>query len=76
MRTTIDIPDPLYRELKGKAAREGRSVKELILNSVEGDLRGRSPVRNHRITKALIPSKKPGSLKIDNERIFEIIPFP
>jgi len=35
VRTTIDIPDPLYRKLKGKAASEGRSVKELILRSVE-----------------------------------------
>ena len=31
MRITIDIPDPLYRELKAKAARQGRSVKEIIL---------------------------------------------
>lgn len=76
MRTTIDIPDPLYRELKSKAANEGRSVKDLILKSVRGDLQKRNPVRNHRITTALVPSKKPGSLKIDNERIFEIIPFP
>lgn len=39
MRTTVDIPDPLYRKLKGKAAREGRSVKELILRGVEQELR-------------------------------------
>ena len=41
MRTTVDIPDPLYRELKGKAASEGRSVKELILRGVEQELKGR-----------------------------------
>ena len=40
MRTTVDIPDPLYRQLKGKAASEGRSVKELILRGVEQELRG------------------------------------
>ena len=40
MRTTVDIPDPLYRELKGKAASEGRSVKELILRGVEQELEG------------------------------------
>ena len=38
MRTTIDIPDPLYRQLKGKAASEGRSVKELVLRGVEQEL--------------------------------------
>ena len=31
MRITVDITDSLYRELKIKAAQEGRSVKELIL---------------------------------------------
>jgi hypothetical protein len=76
MRTTVDIPDALYRELKGRAAKEGRSVKELILRSVEGNLHKRNPIRHRRITKPLVPSKRPGSLKIDNEGIFEIIPFP
>ncbi len=30
MRTTIELPDPLYRELKARAALEGRSVKDLL----------------------------------------------
>jgi hypothetical protein len=34
MRTTVDIPDPLYRALKKKAAHEGHSVKELVLRGV------------------------------------------
>lgn len=76
MRTTVDIPDALYRELKIKAAQEGGSVKELILRSVEENLKKRNPHPARRITRALVPSKNPGSLKIDNERIFEIIPFP
>jgi len=75
MRTTVDIPDPLYRELKGKAASEGRSVKELILRGVEEELRGRRG-RARRVTFPVIPSKRPGSLKLDNAKIFDIIPFP
>jgi hypothetical protein len=74
MRTTVDIPDPLYRELKGKAASEGRSVKELILRGVEQELRG--PHRRRRVKLPIVPSKRPGSLKLDNAKIFEIIPFP
>ncbi len=76
MRTTVDIPDPMYRELKGKAASEGRSVKELILRSVERELRGRHGRRTSRVTLPIVPSKRPGSLKLDNAKIFEIIPFP
>jgi len=75
MRTTVDIPDPLYRELKGKAASEGRSVKELILRGVEQELRGRRG-RPSRVTLPIVPSKRPGALKLDNAKIFEIIPFP
>jgi len=74
MRTTVDIPDPLYRELKGKAASEGRSVRELILRSVEETLRGSH--RPRRVKLPIVASKRPGSLKLDNDKIFEIIPFP
>jgi cytidylate kinase len=76
MRTTVDIPDALYRELKGKAAKEGRSVKEIILRSVEEELQKRNARQRRRITAPLVPSKHPGTLDIDNEGIFEIIPFP
>ena len=30
MRTTLDLPDPLFRELKAQAARESLKLKELI----------------------------------------------
>jgi len=75
VRTTVDIPDPLYRELKGKAAGEGRSVKELILRSVEQELKGRRR-KSSRASLPIVPSKRPGTLDLDNEKIFEIIPFP
>jgi hypothetical protein len=75
VRTTVDIPDPLYRELKGKAASEGRSVKELILRSVEQELKSRRRSQR-RVSLPIIPSKRPGSVDLDNDKIFEIIPFP
>ncbi|MHB8502975.1 MAG: hypothetical protein ACYDHE_18795 [Candidatus Acidiferrales bacterium] len=76
MRTTVDIPDSLYRELKSKAAREKRSVKELILRSVEVELRQRSKKRTRRVTFPPVPSKAPGTLDIDNAKIYELISFP
>jgi len=76
MRTTVDIPDALYRELKSKAAGEKRSVKEIILRGVELELRPRSKKRARRVTFPLIPSKKPGALDIDNAKIYELISFP
>jgi hypothetical protein len=76
VRTTVDIPDPLYRELKGKAASEGRSVKELILHSVEQELKSRRSRSKRRVSLPIVPSKRPGTLNLDNAKIFEIIPFP
>jgi hypothetical protein len=81
MRTTIDIPDPLYRELKSKAAMQGRSVKELILRSVEEELRprrrGRSAMgKRKRLQIPILKSKEPGTMNLDNDQIFRLIDFP
>ena len=76
MRITIDIPDALYRDLMTKAAREKRSVKELILRSIGTSLRLPRAKKGPRVSFPLIHSKQPGSLEIDNAKIFEIIPFP
>ncbi len=76
MRTTVDIPDPLYRQLKTRAAGEGRSVKELILRSVEAELHTPRRQPKKRISLPLVRSKRPGSLRLDNAKIFEILPFP
>lgn len=75
MRTTVDIPDPIYRKLKSKAAEEGCSVKALILHGVEKELRA-SARRRGRIRLPVVESKEPGSLRLTNEQIYEIIPFP
>jgi plasmid stability protein len=76
MRTTVDIPDTLYRELKSRAANEGRSVKELILRGVEQELRDPRKRRASRVSLPLIPSKRPDQLELTNAKIFEIVPFP
>lgn len=76
MRTTVDIPDPVYRQLKALAATQGRSVKELILRSVQAELCGTRSTPRQRIRLPIVPSKKPGTLHLDNAGIYEVIPFP
>ena len=73
MRTTIDIPDPIYRQLKSRAALRGCSVKELILRGVEAELNGAEKKAGRRITLPLVPSKRPGWLKLSNKTINEIL---
>ena len=38
MRTTLDLPDDLMRNLKARAALEGRSLRDLVLTLVERGL--------------------------------------
>ncbi len=76
MRITVDIPDALYRELKSKAAREKRSVKELILRGVEVELRVPRKKGARRVTLPIIFSKSPGTLEIDNAQIYDLISLP
>jgi hypothetical protein len=74
MRTTVDIPDPIYRQLKSRAAVQGCSVKQLILQGVEMELRGASGQRNKaRISLPLIKSRHPGRLRLTNKAINEIL---
>jgi hypothetical protein len=78
MRTTVDIPDPLYREIKMKAASEGTTIKDIILEGVAASLRtGRAPEKRQSSPKfPVIRSKKPGSLQLGEEGVYEYIPFP
>lgn len=76
MRTTVDIPDPMYRRLKSRAASEGSSAKELILRGIQQVLRDRRRKTRKKIRLPIIRSKNPGTLHLDNEKIFEIISFP
>ena len=34
MKTTVDIPDPLYRRAKIRAAEEGTTLRALLINSL------------------------------------------
>jgi len=76
MRTTIDIPDAMYRRLKARAAGEGRSAKTLILQGVEQVLKAKPAVAGKPVTLPLVKSKRPGSIRIDNARIYDVISFP
>ena len=39
MRTTLDLPDDLFRKLKARAALMGTTVKDLLTSYVESGLR-------------------------------------
>lgn len=76
MRTTVDIPDPKYRLLKSRAASQGKTVKELVMRGVDVVLAEEETPRKRRLKLPLIKSSHPGTLDIDNERIYDLIGFP
>ena len=75
MRTTIDIPDATYRELKIRAAREGKTVRELVLRGIESALSGSSETPIRKLELPLIRSTRPGTLNLTNEQIDELTAF-
>ena len=77
MRTTVDIPDPIYRRLKSAAAIQGCSIKELVLRGVRRELDepGNKRRKKKTVKLPIFESKKPGWLRLTNAQINEIL-FP
>ena len=75
MRTTIDIPDETYRELKVKAVREGKTFREIVLRGMQRELQeaAMKPVKKFEIP--IIHSDRPGTLDLTNEQIDELTAF-
>lgn len=75
VRTTVDIPAPLYRKLKEQAAMRGSSIRELILAGVRSVLLQRQRPRPKRVRFPLIVSEGP-KVNLTNEEIYERVEFP
>jgi hypothetical protein len=75
VRTTVDIPAPLYRKLKEQAAAKGSSVRELVLMGVKGVLLQEQRPRPRRVQFPLMVSKGP-KVNLSNDQIYEYVEFP
>ena len=72
MRTTIDLPEPMFRRLKSTAALRGTSMKALIIAALEREIDPQPPVQSDE-PFPVIRSRKPGSLQLNPDRIAEIL---
>lgn len=64
MRTTIDMPDALFRKTKAVAALRGSSMKDLIVQAVEREVTAIAPpAKRRRIKFPIIQS--PSGRKVD-----------
>ena len=77
MRTSLEVPDPLFRHLKARAALEGTSLRELVLSLIERGLALPEPVAAAQ-PKPRLPSVRLGSpmaiqaSELSNARLSEL----
>ncbi len=72
MRTTIDLPDPLFRELKAIAARRGTSLKTVVRAAVEKEIQRMEDNVGRRLKFPLLSSQEPGSVNLTSAEIDDL----
>ena len=73
MRTTVDLPDPLFRQMKATAALRGISIKDLITAAIESAISKRQSSNDYSVQLPLIHSKHPGTLDLTNAEIEDLL---
>ncbi len=71
MRTTLDLPDPLYRRLKLQAAKEGKTLKELVTRFLEEALSRQASGGAGSLP--LVPAKGRRILPLRNADLWELL---
>jgi hypothetical protein len=69
MRTTVDLPDALFRQVKSVAALRGSTLKEFIQDALQRAITSERGGRRHKVRLPLIRSKHPGTLRLTNADI-------
>jgi hypothetical protein len=73
MRTTVEIPDELFLQIKLRAIEERVTLKEFLVRAAERELVRGAGENRTRISFPLIPSRHPGVLRsLTNAEIDEL----
>ena len=77
MKTTIDLPEDLVREMKFRAVREGRKLREVeeevFRQGLAAPAPSRGPGERHRVKLPIIPAPAGSKLfEISGERLLEL----
>jgi hypothetical protein len=73
MRTTIDLPDTLFRKTKAMAALRGSSMKDLIIHAVEREVSQPLPPKTGRVKLPIIKSWKGPKLDLTDFDFDELL---
>ena len=72
MRTTVDLPDPLFRELKLLAAQRRVPLKDIIQEALVKELHGEFDPKV-KIKHPLIPAKGRSPYNLTNKEIEDLL---
>jgi hypothetical protein len=72
MKTTLDIPDDLFREIKAKAALEGLKLKDLVAEALRAVLSGKQSAtrKPRRIKFPVLASRGKARLAIPDDAVY------
>jgi hypothetical protein len=76
MRTTLDLPDPLFRRAKATASLRGLTLRAFVTQAIDHEL-GQGGVgslqRGQPVRLPLVRSSHPGALQMTAERVAEFM---
>jgi predicted DNA-binding ribbon-helix-helix protein len=72
MRTTIDLPDDLFHQLKMVAANRRVTLKTLVHRAIESEL-ARTHAGSRRLRFPILDSKEPRTLNLTNAEIEDLL---
>ncbi len=72
MRTTVDIPDGLFREIKATVALRGESIKQFLLRAAKAELNRPDSAEETCVRLPLVNSRE-HSYDCDPQRMSEIL---
>jgi len=75
MKTTLDLPDPLMRRVKVRAATEGRKLKDLIAELLDHGLQARAQHSTAEDKPPYFINEKTGSPVIRSRRTPGFVPL-
>jgi len=65
MRTTIDIPEPLFKRAKEAAARQGVTLRDLVLRALGSHLEA-APAARYVFDWKVFPGEANAAIPVDN----------
>jgi hypothetical protein len=73
MRTTVDLPDPVFRQMKARAALRGITLREFILEAVQKAMANKTASKETCAEPPLIRSKRPGAVSLTSAQVEDLL---